>query len=62
MNLITPAAWYGGQDHGGKRQRKEAEAAEEDRRAEVLKSPVVRSLGKMFGESSFLSFFSEIMW
>lgn len=48
MNLITPAAWYGGQDHGGKRQRMEAEAAEEDRRAEVIKSPVVRSLGKMF--------------
>ena len=39
----------------------EAEAAEEDRRAEVIKKLVVRSLGKMFGESSFLSFFSKLI-
>ena len=62
LNLVTPAAWYGGQDHGGKRQRKESEAAEEDRRAEVIKSSVVRSLGKMFGESSLISFlFSKLI-
>ena len=56
MKLVTPAAWYGGQGHGGKRQRKEAEAAKEHRMEEVIKNPVVRSLGKMFGESSLVSF------
>ena len=56
LKLATPAAWYGGQGHGGKRQRKEAEAAKVDRMEEVIKSPVVRSLGRMFGESSLVSF------